>query len=154
CLPLAIELVAARARDLSNAELASLADPLELASRGPRDLPERQQTLRAAIDWSHELLSADEQALFRRLSVFAGGCTVEAADAVFASTRDALSSLAADSLLVSDDNRFEMLETIRDYARDRLVQSGEADVVAARHTEYFLALAERAERELRAGEDS
>jgi len=150
CLPLAIELVAARARDLPDADLF---DPLELAAGGPRDMAPRQQTLRAAIDWSHRLLSQDEQALFRRLSVFAGGCTVEAADAVFTSTWEGLAALVDDSLLVRSDRRFQMLETLRDYAREQLERSGEAARVAERHAEYFLALAEDAERELLDGGD-
>ena len=157
CLPLAIELVAARTRDLSQDELASLASPLDLASGGPRDTPPRQQALRAAIEWSHELLSTDEQALFRRLSVFAGGCTAAAAHAVVASTQQELSSLVAHSLLVpqpgAGERRFQMLETIRAYARERLERSGEAARVAPRHAEYFLGFAEQAEQEMRDGAD-
>jgi predicted ATPase/DNA-binding SARP family transcriptional activator len=151
CLPLAIELVAARAGDLTEADLAALVDPLDVATGGPRDRTPRQQTLRAAIDWSYALLPVEEQALFRRLSVFAGGCTIDAADAVFTSTQSGLTSLVADSLLVRTDERYGMLETIRDYARERLDQSGELEHVAAQHAAYFLTLAEAAAAELRDG---
>ncbi|HEY1366163.1 MAG TPA: BTAD domain-containing putative transcriptional regulator [Gaiellaceae bacterium] len=156
CLPLAIELVAARAPALSEAQLGSPADPLELASGGPRDAPERQQTLRAAIDWSHELLEEDERALFRRLSVFAGSCAEASARAVCSATPEVLARLVASSLLVvrrglDGEPRFHMLSTIRDYAREQLDRSGETAEVAGRHARHYLELVEQVERELDGG---
>jgi predicted ATPase/DNA-binding SARP family transcriptional activator len=153
CLPLAIELAAARTREYSPAELLELLpDALELASGGARDLPARQQTLRATIDWSYELLAPAERDVFARLAVFAGGCALPAAQAVCAARRTALASLVARSLLYERPNgggpRFIMLETVRDYALERLQDSGDADVVHSRHAEHYVALAEAAEPEL------
>jgi predicted ATPase/class 3 adenylate cyclase len=159
-LPLAIELAAARSRLLTPAQLLpKLEDRLALLTGGARDLPTRQQTLRAAIDWSHDLLEPAEQALFARLGVFAGGASLDAIEAVCADPADGdldlfdrVESLARQSLLEVDEDapapRVRMLETIRDYARDRLAQRGETDTVAARHAAHFLELAERAQEPL------
>jgi predicted ATPase len=156
-LPLAIELAAARVKILPLAELqARLERRLELLTGGPRDLPERQQTLRRAITWSYDLLTPAEQRLFRRLSVFVGGCTLEAVEAVCNTREDlgvdvlqGVASLVDNSLLVrpfSDDEapRFFMLETFREYARERLLQSGEAEETARALAAYVLVLAEEA----------
>ena len=143
-LPLAIELAAARARMLSPAEvLARLSQRLDLL-KGGRDADPRQQTLRAAIEWSHDLLSEPEQVLFRRLAVFAGNWTFEAAVAVVEAEIDTLQSLYDKSLLRrTESGRFFMLETIREYARERLVEAGETDHLEGRHAEFLLAFAER-----------
>ena len=162
-LPLAIELAAARIRLLPpQAMLARLGSRLKLLSGGARNLPERQRTLRGAIEWSHSLLSPEEQTLFARLSVFAGGCTLEAIEAVCDAEGDlpvnysleGVSSLLAKSLLrqVEDpacDPRFVMLETIHEYASEKLEESGETEEIKHAHAEYYLALAEEAEPELR-----
>jgi predicted ATPase/DNA-binding SARP family transcriptional activator len=151
CLPLAIELAAAQTRRYAPAEmLALLPGRLELAGTGWRDLPARQRTLRAAIDWSHDLLELDEQSLFARLSVFAGGCTDGAASAVCDAGRDDLRSLVAAALLqeqlgATGTVRFSMLETVREYALERLAATGEADAVRRRHATHFAAFAERVE---------
>jgi len=150
CLPLAIELAAARTREYSPAEMLDvLPRRLEIAGEGARDLPERQRTLRAAIDWSHELLDHDEQALLACLSVFEGGCTLAAAAAVCGASRAHLASLVAKSLLyerLGGDGtlRFSMLETVREYALERLEASGGAENTRARHAEHFASLAETA----------
>jgi len=117
---------------------------LPLLTGGPRDAPERQRTLRATIAWSHDLLTDPEQLLFRRLSLFAGGCSIEAAGAVADADVDGLQSLVGKSLLRFDRERYAMLETIREYAHERLEESGEADEVRRRHAAFFLALAESA----------
>ncbi|HET8631997.1 MAG TPA: tetratricopeptide repeat protein [Thermomicrobiales bacterium] len=163
-LPLAIELAAARARLLPpRALLARLEHRLPLLTGGPRDAPARQRTLRDTLAWSHALLTESERALFRRLAVFAGGWTLDAAAAVCAADEaepldalDGLDALARASLLrrVGDgagEPRFTMLETIREYAGERLDESGEAGAVRARHAAYYLALAERAEPHLWGG---
>jgi predicted ATPase/DNA-binding winged helix-turn-helix (wHTH) protein len=160
-LPLAIELAAARTRVLSpKAILDRLQRPLQLLTGGPLDLPERQQTLHNAIDWSHGLLNDAEQKFFRRLSVFVGGCTLEAAEAVCNTRNDleidlfeGLSSLVDKSLIQREDQiraepRFEMLETIREFARDRLTESGEESVTRRAHAAYCLVLAEEGNPEL------
>ena len=144
-LPLAIELVAARTSDLTPIELIeSLGDRLELASRGARDLPERQRTLRSTIGWSHDLLDPAEQQLFAELGVFAGGFTRDAVGAVCgAGGVSALTGLAEASLVRRDHNgRYRMLQTIREYAIEHLVRRGEADEVRRRHAEHFLELAD------------
>jgi tetratricopeptide (TPR) repeat protein len=129
---------------------------------GPRDLPARQQTLRATIEWSHDLLDPDEQALFARLAVFSGGCTFAAAEAVCNSAGDlalnldvldGLDSLTQQSLLrVQDETdgspRFTMLETIREFGLERLAASGDADTLHRAHADFFLTLAEEAEPKL------
>jgi predicted ATPase/DNA-binding SARP family transcriptional activator len=142
-LPLAIELVAARTAELTPAELVSSFDErLELASRGARDLPERQRTLRAAIGWSHDLLDARERRLFAHLGVFAGGFTRDAVRAVCGdAAADQLAGLVEASLVRrADDGRYRMLQTIREYAVERLEESGEASELRRLHAEYFLQL--------------
>ena len=144
-LPLAIELAAARVKLLSpHAILERLEQRLPLLTGGTRDAPERQRTLRATIEWSHELLTDTEQRLFARCAVFRGGCTLQAAEAVVDADLDTLGSLVDKSLVRLRSDRFGMLETIREFALERLLASGEADQVRARHAEHFLALAEEA----------
>src|SRR5215216_5717150 len=158
-LPLAIELAAARSSILSpQALLSRLERRLQLLIGGARDLPARQQTLRATIDWSYDLLDVTEQSLFARLAVFAGGCTLEAAEVVcnLEGGPDVLAGLdgLADKNLVQPrdgpdgDPRLLMLDTVREYALERLVGRNEADTVARRHADYYLGLAEQAEAEL------
>ncbi|MCW5849287.1 MAG: tetratricopeptide repeat protein [Anaerolineae bacterium] len=160
-LPLAIELAAARIRTLPlKAILARLSSSLKFLTGGLSDLPTRQQTLRSAILWSYDLLDASEQKLFRRLAVFAGGCTLEAAEHIcdgdFDPTLDALegvSSLVDKSLLRQEEEpngeaRFRMLETIREFALERLAESGEEDDERQRHAEYYLTLTEDIEPKL------
>jgi predicted ATPase/DNA-binding SARP family transcriptional activator/Tfp pilus assembly protein PilF len=160
-LPLAIELVAARTKILSpQAILSRLAvegGKLKLLVGGSLDLPARQQALRSAIAWSYDLLSAPEQALFRRLGVFAGGCTIEAAEAV-ASPDDldileGLGSLVDKSLLRQAEDaegtpRSWMLETLREYALERLAESSQAEEMRHQHAGYYLALVETIEPNL------
>jgi predicted ATPase len=148
-LPLAIELAAARTRHLAPERLLSrLERRLPLLTGGPRDIPARQQTLRDTIAWSHELLGEPERAVFRRLAVFAGGCTLEAAEAICgADALDGMSTLLDQSLLQErqqalGQERFTMLETIREFASEQLEASGEADAVRRRHVEYYLSLVE------------
>ena len=149
-LPLAIELAAARVRILTpTALLERLEQRLPLLTDGARDLPERQRTLRATIEWSHELLTADEQRLFARLAVFRGGCTLEAAEAVAEADLGTLQSLVDKSLVRARGDRFWMLETIRELALERLAASGEAEALRDLHAQHFLALAEEAEPNLR-----
>jgi predicted ATPase/class 3 adenylate cyclase len=136
-LPLALELAAARLRILSpEALLERLDHALDLLVSGSRDSAERQQTLRATIDWSHSLLEDREQSVFRRLAVFAGGCTLEDAEAVSDAGLDELESLV-DKALVKANGRLLMLETIREFARERLGDAGETDEVAYRHAQRF-----------------
>ena len=145
-LPLAIELVAARVKLLSLAAIAERVDTcLTFVASSRRDLPERQRTLRGAIEWSYELLDADERALFARLAVFSGGWTLEAAETVCAADVDALASLLDKSLLVRTADRFSMLATIREYAREQLAASDDADAFARAHAEHFLEVAVQAE---------
>jgi predicted ATPase len=147
-LPLAIELAAARVKLLSAEELLSRLDRrLPILTGGRRDLPERQQTLRATIEWSYDLLEPVEQQLFTRLGVFSGGWTMDAAEAVCGADLDTLGALLDQSLVRRDGERFSMLETIREYAAERLDVSGEAEQVRRRHAEYIAALAESVERE-------
>ena len=153
-LPLAVELAAARTSVLSPAEIRErLSQRLDLLSGG-RDSEARQQTLRATIAWSYDLLSEEERRLFRALSVFAGGCTLEAAEEVADADLDTLQSLAEKSLLrfsASDaGSRYWMLETIREYAGERLEEMGEADL-RRRHAGCALRLAERARSQVRGG---
>ncbi|HEX6606869.1 MAG TPA: tetratricopeptide repeat protein, partial [Chloroflexia bacterium] len=154
-LPLAIELAAARSKLLGpEALLARLERRLPLLTGGARDLPTRQQTLRAAIAWSYDLLDAEEQRLFRRLAVFQGGATITAIAAVCNADRDvaldvldSVGSLVDKSLLrqetaAGSEPRFGMLETIHEYARERLGESGEEPALQKLHARFFLALAE------------
>jgi predicted ATPase len=151
-LPLALELAAARASVLTPSQILDrLSGRLDLL-KGGRDADPRQQTLRATIEWSHELLNAQDQHLFARLAVFRGGWTLEAAEEVAQADLDGLESLVDKSLVRHADDRFRMLETIREYASERLEASGEAADLRRRHAEYFLALAEKAEPRLRAEE--
>jgi predicted ATPase len=162
-MPLAIELAAVRVRVLSpDAILARLTSQLTALGAGSRDLPERQQTLRGAIAWSYDILDAGDRRLLERLSVFRGGIDLEAAEAVCGPAGeldtdvvDGLGELADQSLLRVIDGgeaRFQMLETIREFASDLLVSHGEADLVRGRFGAWFLGLAERA-RPLLAGPD-
>jgi predicted ATPase len=144
-LPLALELAAARTPVLSTTQLVErLRGRLDLL-RGGRDADRRQQTLRATIQWSYDLLDSDEQRLFARLAVFRGGCVLDAAEAVCDAEIDRLQSLVDKSLVrVREERRFWMLETIRDFASERLRESDEEHEVLRKHAEYFLALAESA----------
>ena len=147
-LPLALELAAARTTVLSPKQILDrLSKRLDLF-KGGRDADPRQQTLRATIAWSHDLLAHEEQELFARLGVFAGGCTLEAAEEISGAELDPLQSLVDKSLVRHTEERFWMLETIREYAVERLQQSGEFIPLTRRHASYFLALAEEAEPHL------
>jgi predicted ATPase len=154
-LPLAIELAAARVKVLSPSSLLSrLASRLQLLTGGARDLPQRQQTLRAAMDWSYDLLNPAEQKLFRRLSVFVGGCDLEGVEAVCDTKGDldldlldGMASMVDKSLVQQVDrrggeSRFVMLETIREYALEKLTASGEEKLSSQAHAAYCLVLAE------------
>src|SRR5215203_1002510 len=158
-LPLAIELAAARTKLLPPQALQSrLSNRLKLLKGGARNLPARQQTLRATIDWSYELLDEDEKTLFGRLSVFAGGSTLEAIEEICdpqgeLEALEVAGSLLEKSLLrreegADGESRFVMLETIQEYAREKLEESGEAEETRRRHAEHYLALTETAEPEL------
>ena len=152
-LPLAIELAASHARVLTPGELlAQLDRRLPLLTGGPRDLPARQQTLRATLEWSVDLLKDDEVRDLMHLAVFVGGCTLEAAEAVCGSNVTRLSSLIDHNLLqrtaTQHGSRYSMLETIREYAVECLEESGEANERRRQHAEYFCRLAEEAEAEL------
>jgi len=161
-LPLALDLAAAKVRFLDPATLLSRLDEA-LSTAWARDLPVRQRTMRATLDWSHDLLSKEERALFRRFSVFAGGFTLEAAEEVCASEEvepeeilELLGRLVEQSLVVvrtdTEGLRYGMLEPVRQYALERLGESGEAAAMRERHAQYFLALAETAKSELRGPE--
>ena len=154
-LPLAIELAAARARVLTpGAMLERFSGTLELLTEGPRDVPARQRTLRNTIDWSHRFLSAGEQKLFRRLAIFAGGCTLESAEAVCNVHVDLEADLVATLWSLVDKNllhrtadacgvpRFAMLQTVREYAGERLTESDDTDVTRLAHAGYCIVLAE------------
>jgi predicted ATPase len=142
-LPLAIELAAARTRVLTPEQiLERLGERLDLL-KGGRDADPRQQTLRATVEWSYDLLPDDEAALFRRLAVFAGGCTLEAAEEVADADVDLLQSLAEKSLIRQTGGRIWMLETIRGYAGERLAESGEAVALRRRHLDWVVSLAAR-----------
>jgi predicted ATPase/Tfp pilus assembly protein PilF len=159
-LPLAIELAAARIRMLPPQKmLQRLSDRLKLLKGGARDLPARQQTLKGAIDWSYDLLEEDEKKLFGRLSVFAGGRTLETIEQTCDPDGDlealeGVESLLEKSLLRQEERpggepRFVMLETVHEYAREKLDESGEEQEIKRAHAEYFLELAEEAEPELK-----
>src|SRR5215207_7851027 len=159
-LPLAIELAAARIRILPPQQmLQRLGDRLKLLKGGARDVPARQQTLRGTIDWSYDLLTEEEKVLFWRLSVFSRSHTLEAAEEVCdpegkLDALEVVGSLLEKSLLrreqgVGGEPRFVMLETVHEYAREKLEESEEAEEVERRHAEYFLALAEEANPKLK-----
>jgi predicted ATPase/class 3 adenylate cyclase len=146
-LPLALELAAARLKLLSPQSLLERLDhALQVLTSGPRDVPERQQTLRATIDWSHSLLTEPEQRLFRRMAVFAGGCTVADVEAVCSdpgkTPLDELESLVEKALVQMDaqGDRLRMLQTIGEYARERLDGSGEGRDIALRHAHRYAAI--------------
>jgi predicted ATPase len=153
-LPLALELAAALASVLPpSAILERLDRPLELLTHGPSDVPDRQRTLRRTLDWSHALLGDAEQRLFRRLAVFAGGCTLESAEAVCNTRHDlgvdtltGLAALVGKSLLTQTagdtELRFSMLQTVREYALERLEASGEGELTRKAHAAYALVVAE------------
>jgi predicted ATPase/Tfp pilus assembly protein PilF len=156
-LPLAIELAAARLKVLSpEALLSRLTHRFEVLRGGARDLPERQQTLRQAIDWSHDLLGEEAKKLFRRQAVFAGGSTLEAAETVGnvghdldPNGLDLIANLLDNSMLTSSvgeqgDMRVGMLDSIREYAMEQLIESGELEVVRRNQAEFYLALVEQA----------
>ncbi len=160
-MPLAIELAAARIKLLSpEAILARLEHQLDVLAAGARDLPARQQTLRGAIAWSYDLLEEDARRLLDRLSVFAGSCDLEAAEAVCGPASeiggeliDGLMALADQSLLkveeaAGGEPRFRLFDTIREYAAERLAERAETAAVQDRHRDWYLALAERAATEL------
>jgi non-specific serine/threonine protein kinase len=148
-LPLAVELAAARTKVLSPAQiLERLAHRLDLLT-GQRDADPRQQTLRATIEWSYELLSPSEQELFARLSVFTGGCTLEAAEAICTADLDTLQSLVEKSLLRFSNERYWMLETMRAYALERLDAPGTDDELRGRYSQFFIDLADRGYADLR-----
>ncbi|HEY0338586.1 MAG TPA: tetratricopeptide repeat protein, partial [Burkholderiales bacterium] len=157
-IPLALELAAARARALSVTEIAArLNDRFRLLTTGDRTALPRQQTLRASIDWSYALLTDEERALLRRLAVFAGGWTLHAAEAIGAAgavakadVLDLLTNLVEKSLVKSDagGDRYRLLETVRQYAQERLDESGERDLAYNNHLRFYLEFAERAWPEL------
>jgi predicted ATPase/DNA-binding SARP family transcriptional activator len=159
-MPLALELAAARIGSLGFADVAArLGDRFNLLTTGPRTAEDRHRTLRNTVEWSHALLSPQEQLVFRRLAVFQNGWTLPAAESVVTddgvpptSVLDLLSSLVGRSMVVSDPGspaRFRMLETLRHYALERLQESGESDLLAAKHGAFFLTLAEQADADLR-----
>jgi non-specific serine/threonine protein kinase len=159
-IPLALELAAARVRVLPGEQVAArLDDRFRLLTGGSRTALRRQQTLKALVDWSHDLLSGAERAVLRRLAVFSGGWTLDAAEAVCSGDGiepteilDVLTALVDKSLVQAEahegDERYRLLETIRQYAEDKLLDAGEAAAVRARHRDLYLALAERAASEL------
>ena len=161
-IPLAIELAAARLSMLTTEELdRRLNNAFRLLTGGSRTALPRHQTLRATIDWSYNLLSLNEQMVLRRLSIFAGGCTLEAAEAVCAGEAiisdeilDILSSLINKSILIAErkqgeETRYRLLETVRQYAHEKLQDAGESTALRDRHLNYILALSEQAEVQLR-----
>ena len=165
-IPLAIELAAARVKTLTGQQISGrLDDRFRLLTGGSRTALPRHQTLRAAIDWSHDLLTEPERALLRRLSVFVAGCTLEAAEAVCAGdgidkhdVLDLITQLVDKSLLLAEERGsvawYRSLETIRQYALDKLLDSGAAERVRAGHFQFYLQLAEQAEPQLRGAEQA
>ncbi|HEU5214750.1 MAG TPA: BTAD domain-containing putative transcriptional regulator [Gaiellaceae bacterium] len=152
-LPLAIELAAARSKLLAPAEiLGRLEREPNLLPAGPRDAPARQRTLAATIRWSYDLLREDERVAFARLGVFAGGCTLDAAEHVCEVTLETLGALVDNNLLRRRDSRFTMLETVRQFAAERLEESG-AEETRRRHARWLTDLAEAAKAANLAGED-
>jgi predicted ATPase/DNA-binding CsgD family transcriptional regulator len=164
-MPLAIELAAARVRALSLSQIVdSLHDRFRLLTGGARTAVRRQQTLRASVDWSHALLTEPEQVLFRRLAAFAGGFDLDAAQAVGADSEveryqlvDQLSLLVDKSLVVTDDTgagmRYRLLETVRQYAQEKLGESGEADEVRTRHRDHYACTAAELESHHETGDE-
>jgi predicted ATPase/class 3 adenylate cyclase len=151
-LPLAVELAAARTAVLTPAQIRDrLSQRLDLF-RGGRDADPRQQTLRATIEWSYDLLTEPDRRLFARLSVFAGGCTLDAAEEIVQAEVEGLQSLVDKSLVRRSRGRFWMLDTIGELARERFDASGESEAIGRRHAEWFLAEAERAEPFLKGAE--
>ena len=141
CLPLAIELAAARTKALAPGEMLTRLDTrLPLLTGGPRDAPSRQQTLKTTIDWSYELLEDEQRRLFARLSVFAGGCTLAAAEGVCGAELDTLQALVDRSLVRHDGERYWILPTLREYALERLEQTGEAKELRRLHARWFVEL--------------
>jgi predicted ATPase/DNA-binding SARP family transcriptional activator len=148
-LPLAIELAAGHIRTLTPTELVKRLEPrLPLLAGGPRDLPARQQTLRATLAWSYDLLAEDQQQALARLAVFAGGCSLEAAQAVCGTKLETLAALVDHNLLqriaTPDESRYRMLETIHEYALERLGEMPEANAIKRRHAEFCLHVAQSA----------
>jgi hypothetical protein len=164
-MPLAIELAAARLRALSLNEIAaSLQDRFHLLTGGGRTVMPRQQTLRASVDWSHALLADDERILFRRLAVFRGGFVLDAAHAVASEgltepydVLDQITLLVDKSLVVAEDRsghtRFRMLETMRQYAAEKLCEAGEKNEIRRRHLDYYMAMVDALHSEARAGHE-
>jgi predicted ATPase len=152
-LPLAVELAAARTRVLTPAQILDrLSQRLDLL-KGGRDADPRQQTLRATIEWSHDLLTGDEKRLFASLAVFAGGCTLDSAEEVCNAELDVLQSLVDKSLLRHTADRFWMLEMIREFAAERLEAAGGSSEVRAAHAEFFASLTEHADPHIQHGAD-
>lgn len=163
-LPLAIELATTRLRALSVGQIAArLGDRFRLLTGGSRTALPRHQTLRTLIDWSFDLLSDSERALLRRLAIFAGGLTLEAAESVCvgdnldaADVLDVLHQLVNKSLIVPDElggeSRYRLLESIREYARERLLESGEGEAIRTRHLDYYIQWAAHGEQKLRSSE--
>jgi predicted ATPase/DNA-binding SARP family transcriptional activator len=155
-MPLAVELAAVRIKLFTPQQILSrLKERLSFLARGPRDAPERQQTLRATLAWSYDLLDEREQRLFRTLSVFAGGCTYESAEAICGADPDTLESLLDNSLVERRDSeigpRYSLLATIHEYADELVRSSGEQEQLRRRHADWYLATARRA-RSARFGE--
>jgi len=151
CLPLAIELAAARVKVLTlPALLERLEQRLPVLAGGSRSAPERQRTLHATIAWSHDLLMPAEQDLFARLALFAGGCTLEAAEEICGADLDGIASLVDKSLIRRSGARYWMLETIREFAADRLEELEDVAELRDRHAAWYVALGERARPELQA----
>ena len=150
CLPLALELAAARVKALSIPELLKRLDKrLPILTGGPLDAPERQRTLRATIAWSYELLTPEEQRVFAALAVFTGGCTLEAAEEICDATLDTIAALIDKSLLRREQDRYTMLETIAEYALERLEELGELEQLRRRHGEYYVKHARSVRRLIR-----
>jgi predicted ATPase/class 3 adenylate cyclase/DNA-binding CsgD family transcriptional regulator len=165
-MPLAIELAAARVRALTLQEIVdSLHDRFRLLTGGSRTTVRRQQTLRASVDWSHALLTEPERIVFRQLAVFLGGFDLEAAQAISGDgdveryqVLDLLTLLVDKSLVVAEDNggrtRYRLLETVRQYAQEKLAESGQADAVRALHRDHYLALATAVDAPAEAGHEA
>jgi predicted ATPase len=155
-LPLAVELAAARVKVLTPSQILDrLGQSLDLLGGGARDLPERQRTLRATIEWSYQLLSLAERELFERLAVFAGSFDLEAAEAIAEADLDTLTAIVDKSLVrQAGEGRFLMLQVLREYAAERLVASGRAAELALKHASYYRAVAVQAEPELHSARQS